>query len=68
MVKFIAVPRDARVNSKGRTISFVASEELDLNDYALMVDMPCTVTIEPLPTQADGVEVDMIEDDVFEVD
>ena len=43
-------PRDARVNSKGRTISFIASEDLDLNDYALLVDVPCSITIEPLPT------------------
>lgn len=43
-------PRDARVNSKGRTVSFAAGEDLDLNDYAMMVGIPCTITIEPIPT------------------
>ena len=47
-------PRDARVNGKGRTITFVAGEDLDLNDYALLVGIPCTITIEPIPTPVDG--------------
>ena len=47
-------PRDAKVNSRGRTITFVAGDDLDLNDYALLVDVPCTVTIEPIPTPVDG--------------
>lgn len=57
MLKATVVPRDARVNAKGRTISFAAGEDLDLNSYALLVDIPCVVSIEPLPTPADDVEV-----------
>ena len=61
------IPRDARVTAKGRTVSFAVSEELDLNAYSILVDVPCTLSLEPLPTPADDVEVDMIEDDVFEI-
>lgn len=70
MLRATVVPRDARVNAKGRTISFAASEELDLNSYALMVDVPCIITIEPMPTPADDVMVDdgAIEDTLFEVE
>lgn len=47
------VPRDAKVSARGRTISLAVSEDLDLNDYALLVDTPCVITIEPMPQQTD---------------
>lgn len=58
------VPRDARVNSKGTTVSFVAQDDFDLNSYSMLVGVPCTVTIEPIPTPAADVEVD----DVYAID
>lgn len=47
-------PRDARVNSKGVTVSFAATEDFDLNSYSMLVNVPCNVTIEPIATPVDG--------------
>lgn len=69
-IQSTAVPRDAKVSVRGRTISFVVGEDLDLNSYALLVDTPCIITIEPMPSPAGDVMVDdgLFEDDIFEVD
>lgn len=48
------IPRDGRVNSKGKTISLVAGEDLSLDEYSMYVDKPCRVSIELLPTPVDG--------------
>ena len=53
-IRATVVPRDAKVSTRGRTISLAVSEDLDLNDYALLVDTPCVITIEPMPQQADS--------------
>lgn len=53
-IRATAVPRDAKVSVRGRSISFAAGEDLDLNDYALLVDTPCIITIEPMPQPAES--------------
>lgn len=47
------IPRDGRVNSKGKTISFIAGDDLSLDDYSLYVDHPCHIRIEPVPSAVD---------------
>lgn len=61
MLEATVIPRDGRVNSKGKTISFVAGEDLSLDDYSLYVDKPCILRLEPVPTPVDGetIEIDM---------
>lgn len=51
---FTAVCSEARVNARGTKISMAAGEDMSLDDYRLYVDVPCRITIEPLPMPVDG--------------
>lgn len=48
-LEFTAIPGPAKITSKGIAVTINAAEDISTDDYRIYVDMPCRVTIEPLP-------------------
>lgn len=67
-MQFTSIPGPGKITNKGITIQLAAGEDISMDDYRVYVDIPCRVTIEPLPQPVDGDEVEMVEDQLFEVE
>ena len=52
-MQFTSIPGPAKITGKGVTISLAAGDDISTDDYRMYVDVPCRVTIEPLPTPVD---------------
>lgn len=52
-MQFTAIPGPAKATSKGISINVLAGDDISLDTYRMLIDVPCRVTIEPLPTPVD---------------
>lgn len=59
-MQFTAIPGPAKITNKGITVTLIAGEDISTDDYRVYVDVPCRISIEPLPTPVDG---DVVADD-----
>jgi hypothetical protein len=53
-MQFTSIPGQGKITSKGVTIQLAAGDDISMDDYRAYVDIPCRVTIEPLPQPVDG--------------
>lgn len=59
-MQFTSIPGPGKITNKGITIQLAAGDDISMDDYRVYVDIPCRVTIEPLPqpAEAESWEVD----------
>lgn len=53
-MQFTSIPGPAKATNKGINVTLIAGDDISLDSYRLLIDVPCRVTIEPLPTPVDG--------------
>lgn len=54
-MQFTGIPGVAKISNKGVvSVNIAAGEDISTDDYRVYVDVPCRITIEPLPTPVDG--------------
>lgn len=52
-MQFTSIPGPAKATNKGISINILAGDDISLDTYRLLIDVPCEVSIEPLPTPVD---------------
>jgi len=58
-MQFTGIPGIAKISNKGVSITIIAGEDIQTDTYRAYVDVPCRITIEPLPTPVDNGTVEL---------
>ena len=53
-IEFTAIPGPLKATSKGVSLTIAAGDDLSADDYRLLIDVPCHITVDPLPTPVNG--------------